>query len=179
MNLIFKKVSPGFPDMEKLDSLNKEAFPPAEYLSIEEQIQRAETGLFDLWAIYDEDAFIGFMFVMTYKKMAYLFFFAIGSALRSNGYGGTALLKLKEIYPHSQHVVDMEALDEAAENLSQRISRRNFYLRNGYRPTGYFLLYFGVTLEVLCRDNDFDVLLFEEQLSNLHIKGFDPKLFKK
>ena len=52
-------------------------------------------------------------------------------------------LALKAEYPQKKQVVDFEMLDETAENSRQREKRRNFYLRNGYKETGFFLSYLG------------------------------------
>ena len=82
--------------------------------------------------------------------MAYLFFLAIEGALRSKGCGAEAVALLKTLYPGKTQVVDLEMPDDRAENSAQRIRRRAFYTRCGYRATGQFLSYLGVDYEVLC-----------------------------
>ena len=178
MELLLKTIAADFPNMDHLCILAMEAFPPEEYIAPQELIEMAQSGCFDFWALYDGECFIGFMVVMTHRTMAYLFFLAIDASLRSHGYGGMALSKLQQTYPSHQHVVDMELLDYEADNIQQRIARRNFYIRNGYKPTGQYLSYFGVSYEVLCRGNQFDSTLFEELLSRLSVKGFTPHFFK-
>ncbi len=163
--------------MEKLNALALEAFPPEEYRAPAELIAMQEKIPLDFWALYDGDSFVGFMAVVTHARLAYLFFLAIDSRCRSNGYGGKALSELFRQYPAYQHVVDMEMLDDGAENREQRIIRRKFYLRNGYRPTGRFLTYFGVSYEILCRDERFDFAMFKELLKVLPIEGFNPVFF--
>ena len=64
--------------------------------------------------------------------MVYVCFFAVGVSYRSCGYGSEILSRLKELYPAYQIVLDIEAADESAPNLVQRIRRRDFYRRNGY-----------------------------------------------
>ena len=177
MNIILKQIRADFPDMDSLCVLAAEAFPPQEYIAPQKLIQMAQSEGFDFWALYDGERFIGFMVVMTHKTMAYLFFLAIDSSLRSQGYGGAALSTLQQTYPSFQHVVDMELLDNKADNIQQRIARRNFYLRNGYKPTGQYLSYFEVSYEVLCRDDRFDATLFEELLAKVPVKDFTPHFF--
>ncbi len=174
-----ERITDNFADMESLNALAKEAFPPEEYLAPTELIDMQEKINLDFWALYDDDRFVGFMTIVTHEQMAYLFFLAIDALYRSNGYGGKALAELFKQYPTYQQVVDMEMLDEHADNKEQRITRRKFYLRNGYKPTGHYLTYFGVSYEVLCKDEDFDFEMFKELLKVLPIKEFNPVFFQE
>ena len=170
-------VTDQFVDIAKIETLALEAFPPEEYLSPATMIQMSKDDGFDLWALYDEEAFVGFMTVMTHKELAYLFFLAIENNCRSKGYGAKALQVLQTIYPGKKQIVDLEKLDDLAANKSQREKRRLFYLRNGYRPTGHFLSYLGVDYEVLCADDDFDFEMFQELMMQIKIQGFVPHYF--
>lgn len=111
--------------------------------------------------------------------MCYLFFLAIDPACRSRGYGGQALHLLETLYPGKQQAVDFEMIDPAAPNNAQRIRRRAFYLRHGYRETGKFLSYLGVDYEILCRDADFDFAAFQALMRRFHIEGFVPRYFEQ
>ena len=70
-------------------------------------------------------------------------------------------------------------LDDSANNSVQRERRRNFYLRNGYKETGFFLSYLGVDYEVFCMDDDFDQETFKAMMKTIQVKGFKPKYFCK
>jgi len=98
--------------------------------------------------------------------------------LRSGGYGSRAIETLLKLYPNKQQIVDMEMVDESAENNEQRIKRRGFYLRNGYKPTGQFLSYLGVDYEILCMNENFDFDTFKEMMSTLKVDGFNPRYYK-
>ena len=90
---------------------------------------------------------------------------------------GFDFLALKAEYPQKKQVVDFEILDETAENSRQREKRRNFYLRNGYKETGFFLSYLGVNYEVFCMDDDFDPEVFKAMMKTIRVEGFNPKYF--
>lgn len=120
-----------------------------------------QDGLF-FYAIYDRLAFVGFMVVMIHKTMVYLFFLAIDLSQRSYGYGSHILKDMRNLYPSFQYVVDMEMIDKEAKNNPQRISKRNFYIRNGYKPIRYFISYFDVSYEILCYGRNFDFELFRK-----------------
>jgi len=179
MILKAQPITPDLPAYPKVRSLAKEAFPPEEYLDPTDLIAMAKAPDFDFLALYDEETFVGYFAVMTYRKMAYLFFLAIDPSLRSRGYGSGAIEALKRLYPGFRQVVDMEMPDETAPNASQRAKRRAFYLRNGYKPTGHFLSYFGVDYEILSMDEGFDFKAFQEMMSRLPVPGFDPVYFTR
>ena len=137
--------------------------------------------------------FIGFMVVVPFEDLAYLSFFAIEPAWRSRGYGSRALQALPEVYPGYRHLIDIEMLDENCPNNAQRIRRRAFYLRNGYRPTGQFLSYFGGDFEMLGQflsyfGGDFEMLIkggafrlddYKRLIASLDIPEFQPVYFTK
>lgn len=179
MELSFVPITSNFSDMDKLNTLAKEAFPPEEYIAPDELIKMTlQDGLF-FYAIYDRQIFVGFMVVMIHETMAYLFFLAIDSSQRSHGYGSHVLKEMHNLYPSFQYAVDMEMIDNEAENNSQRISRRNFYIRNGYEPTGYFISYFDVAYEILCYGGNFNVELFKKLISKIQIEGFNPHFWQE
>lgn len=167
------------PVLGSRQQLAKEAFPPEEYLAPQTLVEMAKTDQLDFLALSEQDAFVGFMVVKTYKDLTYLFFLAIDPTCRSRGYGSRAIETLKAEYPGKKQVVDFEMLDDQAQNKEQRKRRRDFYLRNGYRETGVFLSYLGVDYEVFCMDRSFQEDDFKEMMKTIHIKGFSPHYFHK
>ncbi len=162
---------------EDVSILAKEAFPPEEYLAPEKLVEMAKADNFDFLALKDGDSFVGFMVVMIYADLSYLFFLAIDPSRRSSGYGSRAIETLKEEYPEKKQVVDFEMLDDSAGNSAQREKRRKFYLRSGYKETGLFLSYLGVDYEVFCMDDDFEPEVFKAMMKTIQVKGFNPKYF--
>ena len=159
--------------------LAKEAFPPEEYLAPEKLLDMAKAENFDFWILSDGDTFAGFMVVQTYGNLAYLFFLAIDAPCRSKGYGGQAIKALKTAYPGKKQVVDFEMLDSTSANYAQRLKRREFYLRNGYKETGLFLSYLGVDYEVFCMDDAFDEAEFKRMMKTIQVDGFNPQYFSR
>lgn len=177
MILRTERIGDRFADLDKVNALALEAFPPEEYLAPSKLIEMSHEDGFDFWALYDGELFVGFICVKTHRQMAYLFFLAIDAHLRGHGYGGSAIETLRALYPDYQHVVDFEMQDDSAPNCAQRNRRRNFYLRNGYKPCGRFLSYLGVDYEIFCMNDAFDFEAFQEMLSKLKIDGFHPVYF--
>lgn len=164
---------------DKINNLAKEAFPPEEYLAPSELVKMSQSDNFDFLALLDKDIFVGFMVVMTYEDMSYLFFLAIDKEYRGKGYGGRAIQTLKAEYPDKTHVVDFEMLDSNAQNVEQRVKRRSFYLKNGYKETGLFLSYLGVDYEVFYMGDYFDQDKFKAMMRTIQVKDFNPIYFSK
>lgn len=179
MALKVVEITENFSDIDKVNALAIEAFPQEEYLPPSELIEMSKAEGFDFLALYYDDKFVGFMAVMTHEMIVYLFFLAIDNNLRGAGYGSLAIKTLKDLYPDYQQVVDFEMVDESAANNEQRKTRRKFYLKNGYKPTGKFLSYLGVDYEIFCMDEKFDLCAFKKLMSRLKIDGFDPHYFEK
>lgn len=178
MSLNCIEIDNRFDDMKALEELSKEAFPPEEYLSPNTILEMTQNDKgMKFLALYDKDNFIGYAVVKLHKTMAYLFFLAINPNNRSKGYGSEAIKLIKNKYKNYQHIVDFEMLDENALNIKQREKRRKFYLKNGYKQTGQFLSYLGVSYEVFCSDDNFDFEMFKEMLKTLKINDFKPEFF--
>lgn len=174
-----KPITTGFPELERVEKLAKEAFPPEEYLSPTYLIEMSQRKELDFWALYDDKNFVGFMAVKTEEELSYLFFLAIDSSQRGKGYGGQAIRALQKQYPDKKQVVDLEMTDENAENNEQRKKRRCFYLKNGYCPTGFCISYGGVCYEILYMGEDFSLKSFQKLMNEIHVDGFEPRYFRK
>lgn len=164
---------------DKINSLASEAFPPEEYLAPSELVKMARADNFDFFALLDEERFVGFAVIQLHGDIAYLFFLAIDSPLRNMGCGSRAIETLREKYPDKKHIVDFEMPDPTAANRVQREKRRLFYLKNGYRETGWFLSYLGVDYEVFCTGGEFDIEDFKELMKNVKVEGLSPVYFRK
>lgn len=162
----------------EINKLAKEAFPPEEYLAPTKLVEMASKDEVSFLALSHNGSFVGFTVIKLYGSLAYLFFLAIAPARRSQGYGAAAIATLKSLYPDRKHVVDFEMIDENAPNLQQRIKRKAFYLKNGYRETGLFLPYLGVDYEVTCMEEELDAEEFKEMLYHISIEGFEPQFFR-
>lgn len=172
-------ITPQFPDRAKLEDLARSAFPREEYLPPESLMAMAQKGDFDFWGLYEGERFVGYMAVMLFQKIAYLFFLAIAPEERGKGYGRQALGLLTTLYPSYENVVDFEKIDPRKANNEERKRRRTFYCHNGFRATGYFLSYRGVDYEIMSRGPTFDFALFQKLMARIELPDFHPRYFKE
>lgn len=170
-------------------AINNEAFPKNERCPLERFFELQKMGLdVDILGFFDNDELLGFFVVMKKGLCAYAWFFAIRNNLRSLGLGTKALSLIFDRYKNYQIVLDFEALDESAPNNEQRIHRKNFYLRNGFKETGYFQYYCETEFEIVCSEIKLDVNSYEflkTEYENLlgelrkAVPMFHPKLYRK
>lgn len=117
---------------KKIKKLYLTAFPAEERAPFFLIMSKARNENGEMLAAYDGEKFIGFVYMVCYKDLAYLFYLAVEGGERGKGYGGKILSAVKEKYSGKRIFLAREQLDKNAENYSQRVSRRNFYLHNGF-----------------------------------------------
>ncbi len=130
------------------------AFPAVErspYLSLQFQVL---IGKIQCVAYYDQDTFIGFTYLTTVGDTVYLLYFAVAPNLRGQGYGTQILAKVQELAAGRNLALDIEIVDRHADNFTQRLSRRNFYLRNGFQGGQYRFSISGERYELLTTNED-------------------------
>lgn len=168
MNLCIKVLKSDCTDFKILESINKEAFPPSEYMPAEEIFAFVENTDSDVLGIYDGHHLVGFFLFLKNRECGYIFFFAIDKSMRSKGYGSESLKMLSSMYPALQIILDFEEINENAENIDQRIRRKAFYLRNGFCETGRYTFLRDERFEVVCNRGTLRVEAFKELISVIH-----------
>lgn len=126
-------------------------------------------------AIYDDDQFIGLVFIVEGKTAVYLGFLAIISKQHGRGYGTQVLQMLYKRFKGKQIILDIEPLIKTAPNYKQRVMRLHFYERNGFRATRNVLKDDGGRFTILTSDGKFDKSVFSQLLNYM---GFDLYKFK-
>lgn len=159
-----------FPHRKRFEHINNEAFPDYERLSTQEIFAFKKDTDTDVLGIYHGDNLEGFMMILKNDRCGYVYFLAIAKEMRSKGYGGAALQKLKEMYPDIQIILDFEEVVETADNYDQRVRRKEFYLNNGFYETGTYTLLYKERFEVVCSKEKMDKGAFKELIHILHEK---------
>ena len=105
------------------------------------------TAAFDI--LYDNDTWIGLLYTTTYKDIVFVQLLAISPTCRSSGYGSKVLDSLRDNNVGKRIILNIEELDEQAENNKQRIRRKTFYEKNGFTSSGYIVNEYGERYEML------------------------------
>jgi len=122
-------------EYEDFLSLYHTAFPPIE--QIPEDFFQASIRIdgASITAYYAGNAFVGFTHAIETEHFLFLYFFAVKSELRSQGFGSEIIRNhLMKHYPGKPIVLNVEAPDNAAEDNEFRLKRIAFYQRVGFVP---------------------------------------------
>lgn len=116
-----------------------EAFPKVQRLPpwiVKCRMRNSKAGFH---ALYDRDTWIGFIYLKEFKDIVFVKFFAISEQRSSCGYGSTVMDLMKSNYAKQRIVLNIEELDDTADNYQQRIKRKAFYEKNDFCSTGYMV----------------------------------------
>ena len=166
MSLTSQLITDVFPDLEKVEHLNKEAFPEEERVSLEEFLSYQDRDDANFFAFYNEEEF-----AISNQKAFSISFFAIMPHLRSHGYGREILEKLTDFYQRTM-ILEVERLDEDCDNLEQRKARMDFYRQNGFKSANAFLEYDGLSFEILYRGDHFDEEAYRDIFQKLQDESY-------
>lgn len=176
MTLNTQIVTADFADMAALAKLNQAAFPADERLPLADMLALVATGVLKVTALYAQTHFVGFYAVATAKSVAYLSLLAIVPAVRGQGLGSQAITLLRHEYHDYQLVLDLEAIEPTATNAVQRVRRNQFYLKNGFVPSGVTLMFQGIAMTVLCQPAPLQVDAFQNIVTWLGQLGYTVQL---
>ena len=117
-------------------------------------------GMSCLWntqflSFYDGETLCGLAYLAAMGRQTFLMFFAVEENIRSLGYGGRILEQIQALHPKNKIIVSIEPCGADAEYLENRVRRKAFYLRNGYKETGYFMKLAGQEQEILIKNGLF------------------------
>ncbi len=119
-------------DIPKAKSLYQQAFPPEERAPFPLLYAKQYLADTDFLSIYAGTQWAGFFYLVNYENLSYIFYFAVRPEFRGMGIGSRALQKLQKFYQGRKLFLAVEELDSSASNYYERISRKNFYLKNGF-----------------------------------------------
>lgn len=132
-----------------------EAFPKKERMPFPMMVAMSKLWNTQFLSFYDGDTLCGFVYLAKSRQVVFVMFFAVDQSLRSKGYGSAILQELRQRFPDKKIIITIEPCDEGACDLALRKRRKAFYLRNGYRETGYRIRLSGVTQEIIIANGAF------------------------
>ncbi len=128
----------------------------------------------------DGEKFVGTAYLVEEEDNFSVFYLAVSPQMRGKGYGSMILDYVKEKGRGKNINLDVEAVDEGAENISERLKRVEFYRRNGIVDTGYRLYDNGIRYMVLSSDpSTFNPQSFTRMWRHYLFGLFGEKLFRK
>lgn len=133
MNIYLKRITAGHPDCKLIKRLYTTAFPAEERAPFWILAGKSKKEFVDFLSVRSDADFIGFVYIVNYKDLSYLFFFAVDDKYRGQGLGSRILEEVRARYSDRRLFLAIEQLDKNADNYEMRVRRKNFYQRNGFR----------------------------------------------
>ncbi|MCD8373100.1 MAG: GNAT family N-acetyltransferase [Clostridia bacterium] len=158
----------------QVKKLYKKAFPANERPPFGALWRKAKKGKGELYAATNKDMFVGLTHAVIYKNLVYVYFLAVEKNNRGKGFGSKILAELKNKYKDYNIVLNIEELDENVENFEDRLNRKKFYEKNGFRLTGIKTIEKGVRYDLMLCGEDTTY----KEFASL-IKNFAGKLIYK
>ena len=132
-----------------------EAFPKRERMPFPLMVAMSKLCNTQFFGFYDGDIPCGFIYLASNRKIVFVMFFAVDKCLRSKGYGSFMLQQIKNKYPNKKIIVSIEPCDDIAPDIELRKRRKTFYMKNGYKETGYMMKLNGVVQEIMVTNGEF------------------------
>ncbi len=146
-----RSISVDSDERNELEKLYLEVFPKEERLDFNLLVAKEKAGKGNFLGLFNNDDLAGMMYYAEYKGIIYIFYFAINPKCQSKGYGKLMLEYMFKKFNEHKIILLVEELDAFAENIEQRIRRKNFYLRNGFAENEQFLKALGIKFELIHR----------------------------
>ena len=166
--LTIHPLTPDSPHLSATESLYGRAFPINEQRDFADMLNDP-SGICDLVAIEENGAFIGFACTLNCIGIAHIIYFAIEEPLRGRGLGSEVLRLLHLHYAPQRVIVDIEQCGDYPDN-ENRLSRKNFYLRAGYREN-------PVTYR--WQEEDYEVLSYGGSITREEFSAFWREAYSK
>ena len=151
---------------KKVTKIYNEAFPKDERIPIWLLKILARKNKAKFYGIYDNEKFVGLVYNIFYKDIVFVFYLAIDKATRGQGYGTKVLDSIKEKYKNYRIILCIEPVDENSDNYEQRVKRKNFYLKNGFKDSNYTIKERNIIYEMLYYNENVTSQEFQELMKN-------------
>ena len=150
MKLDYRRITPSSADVAEVQTCFEKTFPPEERPPFEMTISWDNSSFMEIrW----NGQFVGLVDVVECRDLLYVFFLAVEESFQDQGIGSQILTDLKVRYRGKRLFLLADEIDPKYPDIETRKRRFAFYARNGFKPSGVFILEFGVRYEMLI-END-------------------------
>ena len=164
----------GILDIIRIRLLYQEAFPRCERKPFSIIREMAKRGKTDLWYFEDDDGYAGLCATINGTDKILIDYLAVAKKRRGTGVGSRMLSALLDHYKDYGVFLEIEELDESADNDAERVRRKEFYLRAGLVPMDTHVKLFGVDMELLGKNCHLDFDEYREfYLNNYGKSAYD------
>lgn len=133
----------------------------------------------DFYVYYEDKKVVGFIYSAHLLKQTFIMFFAVDEKLRSKGYGSKIIDDIANAHPNNKVIVSIEPCIDGTSNYYICCKRKEFYQRNGFNETDYYMKIAGIKQEIMIRNGSFDFKKFKRFFMLYSNFTVVPKIWKK
>ena len=153
----------------EIKTLYEAAFPKNERKEIKYLLEKGQD-VGEVYAFFDGEKFVGFTCLLSYHTICHVIYFAVAENLRDEGYGTKIIKAVCEAKKRKRVLVDIEMEEDDAPNEAQRVKRKEFYLRNGFKDTEITYRWEG---------DDYEILSYGGNCTKGEFRAFWSGIYKK
>lgn len=132
-----------------IQELYMQSFPSEERKPFTFMQKGQKKGRFQILALTEAEEVQGLVITVLDGDIVLVDYLAIKPSKRNNGIGSEAISLIMKRFEGKRVFLEIEIPEEGADNLEQRLKRKQFYLKNGFKENGIRVSLFGVRMEVL------------------------------
>lgn len=155
----------------QVKKLYKTAFPIYERKPFGMIKKTRKNGTGEIYAIMDENRFVGLAIFILTEEFALLDYFAMAESVRGKGLGSKALQKMFELYDKKTLILEIESTKIKSANDKERTKRKAFYLKNGMKTEDFVVEWFGTQMEILIHGKTVSY----EEYHDIFVRNFSEK----
>ena len=156
-----------------------DSFPKNERMPFPIMVAMSKLWNTDFWGFYDNDTLCGFVYLAHNRKIVFVMFLAVDKTLRSKGYGSAILQEIQNKYPNKKIIISIEPCEPNSPDIKLRTKRKDFYMRNGYKETGYMMKLNGVVQEIIIINGEFSKKQFRTFFALYSNGTMWPRIWKQ
>lgn len=137
--LKIKKVNRSLKELSEIKRMIIDLFPENERMPMWLLLLNSKRKSISFNAYYDKDYFVGFSFYIMKRDSVFVLYLAVNDKVHSKGIGSRILTEIKNENPGKAIFLNVEPIDDKADNSIQRERRLNFYRKNGFYDSHYYI----------------------------------------
>ena len=137
MSIRFKNVTKTCKNYKNIKKVYHTAFPAEERVPVWFLMAKSKGKNARFYSVYEKETWVGFVYLIKYQDIIYVFYLAVSEKERGGGYGSKILKKITDKYQEKRIILCIEPVDKNADNYEERVNRKNFYEKNGFYDLNY------------------------------------------
>lgn len=118
---------------------------------------------------------VGFAYIVHHEESCVIQYLAVCSQYRSKGYGSKILQHLQSHLPYRTIWIEIESLHIPSHNITERQRRESFYLRHGFKKSG-FISHYVVSFDLLVYGDHMDIAQYVNITRKFLLGLYTPRI---